>query len=163
MLKSNVAESEYSDIDLKVFALNLERGIFNYTLKHYSGKKKTWNADFQSFYIQRAFTIITNLDPSGYLKNTYLLQALLKKEYDEFEICHLKAEDMFPARWEELYKRFSKEDEIKEQKEIPDGMFRCGKCKTYKTTYYQLQIRSADESMTTFVTCMNCKNRWKFN
>jgi transcription elongation factor S-II len=29
-------------------------------------------------------------------------------------------------------------------------------------TYYQLQTRSADEPMTTFVTCVNCDNRWKF-
>lgn len=31
-----------------------------------------------------------------------------------------------------------------------------------KTTYYQMQTRSADEPMTTFVTCVNCGNRWKF-
>ena len=43
-----------------------------------------------------------------------------------------------------------------------DGMFQCGKCKKKKTTYYQLQTRSADEPMTTFVTCHNCGNRWKF-
>ncbi|OZJ06082.1 hypothetical protein BZG36_01117 [Bifiguratus adelaidae] len=41
-------------------------------------------------------------------------------------------------------------------------MFRCGKCKSRKCTYYQMQTRSADEPMTTFVTCTNCENRWKF-
>lgn len=41
-------------------------------------------------------------------------------------------------------------------------MFKCGKCKQNKTTYYQLQTRSADEPMTTFVQCVNCGNRWKF-
>ncbi|KAG2427388.1 hypothetical protein HYH02_014608 [Chlamydomonas schloesseri] len=41
-------------------------------------------------------------------------------------------------------------------------MFQCGRCKQRKTTYYQLQTRSADEPMTTFVTCMNCGQRWKF-
>ncbi|KAJ3309695.1 RNA polymerase II elongation factor [Boothiomyces sp. JEL0838] len=41
-------------------------------------------------------------------------------------------------------------------------MFRCGRCKERKTTYYQMQTRSADEPMTTFVTCVNCNNRWKF-
>lgn len=43
-----------------------------------------------------------------------------------------------------------------------DGQFTCGKCKTNKTTYYQMQTRSADEPMTTFVRCLNCGNRWKF-
>eukprot|EP00184_Porphyridium_aerugineum_P008654 CAMPEP_0184693756 /NCGR_PEP_ID=MMETSP0313-20130426/1913_1 /TAXON_ID=2792 /ORGANISM="Porphyridium aerugineum, Strain SAG 1380-2" /LENGTH=250 /DNA_ID=CAMNT_0027151919 /DNA_START=12 /DNA_END=764 /DNA_ORIENTATION=+ len=39
--------------------------------------------------------------------------------------------------------------------------FRCGKCRQRKCTYYQLQTRSADEPMTTFVTCVNCGNRWR--
>lgn len=59
-------------------------------------------------------------------------------------------------------------------------MFRCSKCKQRKCTYYQKQTRyalrfgiwllkmlshafrsSADEPMTTFVTCLNCSNRWR--
>merc|ERR1711862_937285 len=41
------------------------------------------------------------------------------------------------------------------------GMFTCGKCKGSKTTYFQMQTRSSDEPMTTFVTCTICNNRWK--
>ncbi|KAL8232142.1 hypothetical protein R6Q57_001920 [Mikania cordata] len=40
--------------------------------------------------------------------------------------------------------------------------FKCGRCGIRKCTYYQLQTRSADEPMTTFVTCVNCDNHWKF-
>jgi transcription elongation factor S-II len=40
-------------------------------------------------------------------------------------------------------------------------MFRCGKCGQRKCCYYQLQTRSADEPMTTFITCVPCGNRWK--
>ena len=39
--------------------------------------------------------------------------------------------------------------------------FTCHKCKSKKCSYYQLQTRSADEPMTTFVTCLNCNARWK--
>ena len=42
------------------------------------------------------------------------------------------------------------------------AMFKCGKCKERNCTYYQMQTRSADEPMTTFVTCLSCNNRWKF-
>lgn len=41
-------------------------------------------------------------------------------------------------------------------------MFKCGKCKKRRTTYYQMQTRSADEPMTTFVRCLECSHRWKF-
>jgi transcription elongation factor S-II len=41
--------------------------------------------------------------------------------------------------------------------------FVCGKCKQKKVSYKQAQTRSADEPMTTFCTCMNCGNRWKFS
>ncbi|KAF4747006.1 hypothetical protein FOZ62_019799, partial [Perkinsus olseni] len=36
------------------------------------------------------------------------------------------------------------------------GMFQCGKCRKSQTTYFQMQTRSSDEPMTTFVTCLNC-------
>ena len=44
-----------------------------------------------------------------------------------------------------------------------DGFFTCKKCKSKKTTYTQAQTRSADEPMTTFVTCLSCDFRWKFS
>ncbi|KCZ76872.1 transcription elongation factor S-II, partial [Anncaliia algerae PRA109] len=40
-------------------------------------------------------------------------------------------------------------------------MFQCGKCGKRECSYRQLQTRSADEPMTTFVTCV-CGHRWKF-
>lgn len=41
-------------------------------------------------------------------------------------------------------------------------LLKCGKCKQRNCTYNQLQTRSADEPMTTFVMCNSCGNRWKF-
>jgi hypothetical protein len=43
----------------------------------------------------------------------------------------------------------------------PDGAFQCNACKSKKTTFYQMQTRSADEPMTCFVQCLNCQKRWK--
>eukprot|EP01068_Selenidium_serpulae_P005119 Selendium_serpulae@DN3880_c0_g1_i1.p1 len=42
------------------------------------------------------------------------------------------------------------------------GEFTCPKCRSQDTSYNQLQTRSSDEPMTTFVVCLNCKKRWKF-
>ncbi|KAJ7641582.1 transcription elongation factor A, 3, isoform CRA_a [Roridomyces roridus] len=41
--------------------------------------------------------------------------------------------------------------------------FQCSKCMQRKCRYRQAQTRSADESMTTFMTCVNCGYRWKFS
>ena len=39
--------------------------------------------------------------------------------------------------------------------------FKCYKCLKRQCTYYQMQTRSADEAITTFITCLNCANNWK--
>jgi DNA-directed RNA polymerase subunit M/transcription elongation factor TFIIS len=63
------------------------------------------------------------------------------------------------------YKRKARELEMEASRAHEDGeyegLFKCGKCKSRKTEYYQLQTRSADEPMTTYVTCRGCGNRWK--
>ncbi|KAJ4822660.1 hypothetical protein Tsubulata_002072 [Turnera subulata] len=45
--------------------------------------------------------------------------------------------------------------------EATTDQFKCGKCGKRETTYYQLQTRSADEPMTSYITCVSCRNRWK--
>lgn len=40
-------------------------------------------------------------------------------------------------------------------------LYKCGKCGARDTTYTQAQTRSADEPMTTFITCNKCGKRWK--
>ena len=52
-------------------------------------------------------------------------------------------------------------ERAKAAEEDYEGLFKCGKCKLTKTTYYQMQTRSADEPMTTYVTCKNCGHKWK--
>lgn len=45
----------------------------------------------------------------------------------------------------------------------PKGQFQCPnpRCKSWNTTYYQLQTRSADEPMTSFCACLECSRRFK--
>ncbi|KAJ8594191.1 transcription elongation factor [Rhizopogon salebrosus TDB-379] len=49
------------------------------------------------------------------------------------------------------------------EREAETEGFQCGRCKQRKCRYRQAQTRSADEPMTTFVTCVNCGNKWKFS
>ena len=40
-------------------------------------------------------------------------------------------------------------------------MYRCGRCRGRRCSYFELQIRSGDEPMTQFVTCLQCNNKWR--
>ena len=42
------------------------------------------------------------------------------------------------------------------------GAYQCGKCRSWRTTYTQRQVRSSDEPMSVFCLCENCGNRWRF-
>ncbi|EPR78792.1 Transcription elongation factor A SII [Spraguea lophii 42_110] len=48
------------------------------------------------------------------------------------------------------------------KEEAETDIFFCTKCKQRKCSYRQLQTRSADEPMTTYVYCI-CGNTWKFS
>ena len=37
----------------------------------------------------------------------------------------------------------------------------CPKCEAHRAYYQQLQIRSADEPMTTFYRCVSCAHNWR--
>ena len=41
------------------------------------------------------------------------------------------------------------------------SMYTCGKCKKSECTFYTRQTRGGDESETIFITCLNCKHKWK--
>jgi len=45
----------------------------------------------------------------------------------------------------------------------PKADARCPKCEHTRAYYFQVQIRSADEPMTTFYKCVSCGNRWNDN
>lgn len=49
------------------------------------------------------------------------------------------------------------------ERQAETDAFQCSRCKQRKCRYRQAQTRSADEPMTTFVTCTVCNNRWKFS
>jgi len=56
-------------------------------------------------------------------------------------------------------------DKQEHNKIIKEGMttintFKCKKCGENKCTSYQVQIRSIDEPMTTFIRCKVCGNTW---
>jgi DNA-directed RNA polymerase subunit M/transcription elongation factor TFIIS len=72
--------------------------------------------------------------------------------------------DRHPQIWTEILKQVHEKDKARYSKSITASiMMYCSGCKRKsKCDYYQMQTRSADEPMTTFVSCLECDKRWKF-
>ena len=72
--------------------------------------------------------------------------------------------DLNPKRWRDIIQKTIERDKAMYSKKSTASIFMyCSSCKRKtKCDYYQMQTRSADEPMTTFVTCLECDKRWKF-
>lgn len=159
--RTNVVSKLDNIIKNNKISTNLEKGIFNYSLKQCEEKKliKKWsNEYFIIIYIQKLKTILFNLSNEG------LYNRIVNKEVKSHEIAFMSHQELRPDLWDELLelKKIKDENKFKPNIEASTDDFTCGKCKSKKCTFYQLQTRSADEPMTTFVTCLSCGNNWKF-
>ena len=95
-----------------------------------------------------------------------LVKRLQRKELDSKNLARYDPDVLWPGGpWAKMAFEHKKRDLMLEQARTKEqnyeGQFKCGKCKSTKTTYYQMQTRSADEPMTSFITCTTCGNRWK--
>jgi transcription elongation factor S-II len=138
----------------------LEKGIYNYSLSASEEKKliKKWsNEAFVILYIQKLRCVLLSL------KNKEIVDKLLCKSFKAHELAFMNHQEVRPDLWNTLIeeKRIKDENKFTPKIEASTDDFICGKCKSKKCTYYQLQTRSADEPMTTFVTCLDCGNRFK--
>ena len=143
-------------------ALNLERGIYNYTLRESDTKNivKKWdNGYFVQIYADRLRTVCINMG------NDHINQLIATKQIKPHELAFMTHQTMNPDKWGELIKAKQMRDKHKYETKVEASTdnFTCpnSKCRSTKCTYYQLQTRSADEPMTTFVTCIDCGKRWK--
>jgi transcription elongation factor S-II len=80
------------------------------------------------------------------------------------EFVHTTEVDRHPERWMSKLKEVAEKDKaLYSRKATASAQMYCSGCKKKSNCdYYQLQTRSADEPMTTFVTCLECDKRWKF-
>ena len=85
---------------------------------------------------------------------------IVKKWDNAYFMTH---QDMNPNMWAKIIEDKKNRDKNKYELKIEAStdLFTCRACKSNKCTYTQLQTRSADEPMTTFVTCLECGKRWK--
>jgi transcription elongation factor S-II len=142
--------------------LDLEKGIYNETIKICKINKKElkWNNQFfKTTYLKIGRKILANIT---YTPNSEEVKYKIKnKLYNAEDLANMTHEELYPELWSNLKLKIMSKIASRSNEEVPDGLFKCGKCQSWKTTYYQMQTRSADEPMTTYVTCTNCNKRWK--
>lgn len=159
--RANISNKLNIFIDNTNKSINLEKGIFNYSLRQCTKKnivKKWENPYFVQIYIDRFKTILSNIK-----NNETLLQGIKNNDILVQKLAFFTHQEMFPEKWKILIdtKKIRDENRYEPKIDANTDNFTCRKCKSKRCSYYQLQTRSADEPMTTFVTCINCGNRWK--
>jgi DNA-directed RNA polymerase subunit M/transcription elongation factor TFIIS len=133
-------------------SIDIEKSIFEFTLV-YSREKKILNSLLVNIYIDKLNGIIKNLPA---IKN--------KLENDIINpriVAFLQPEQINPIIWEQQLKKEALRKYKKENMAATDT-YKCKKCGKRKCTVTQQQTRSADEPMTTFVTCLVCHTTFKF-
>lgn len=168
-----------------VAARNCERSVYNWAVQETRNvqDEPSWeNRLFRSRYKQKAFGLLRELERGpevaadlkvvgdhitlGLNIVPQLVKRIQRKELDIKNLARYQPDVLWPGGpWAKAAFEHKTRDLMMEKARTMEegytGLFQCGKCKSTKTTYYQMQTRSADEPMTTFVTCITCNNRWK--
>jgi len=145
-LPEGVSENGIEDL-----ATNLEEEIFS--------QFKSTNQRYKNQVRSRVFNLKDK-------KNVALRENLLLGVLSPARLAKMTSEEMANEDVKKEREKFVKEGINDSQLSTVQGtktsLLKCQKCQKRDCTYSQIQTRSADEPMTTFVLCNNCGNRWKF-
>jgi transcription elongation factor S-II len=115
------------------------------------------NKIFWNTYRSKAISIYENLKTDWATK-------INLNEVSAKTFVNMSAEEMSPHLWKDsINKMMEAEIKLYSKSSSASLYLFCSRCKKKsKCDYYQMQTRSADEPMTTFVTCLECGKPWKF-
>jgi len=123
--------------------------------KKYSGTGKEYQQKFR--------TLFSNLkDP----KNQQLRDNLFSGYLNVEQLLDMSHTDLANPELQEKRKKirdWNTQARMEQRTLATCTAWVCKRCNGNLTSYYTLQIRSADEPMTAFITCQNCKHQWKIN
>ena len=151
------------NLTLKKWSINTEKGIYNATIMTCKRESIVANWDHKSFrtrYMNIAKKVTSNLHRTP---NAPKVREWLKTKHIKPEnLAFMTPDELHPEYAAEKYQRWREKIDFKlNLDDCADGMYQCGKCKKWKTTFTEMQTRSADEPMTVFLTCLTCHNRWR--
>jgi len=159
--RSNIKDKLNELIQDTKYSNNLEIGIYNYSLKESVMRKvvKKWDNPFYvQIYTDHLKSIYLNMQQSETLMSQIKDGTISAKT-----LAFMSHQELQPEKWQAMIDLKIKRDKNKYETNMAAATdtFTCRKCHSNKCTYYQQQVRSADEPMTTFVSCIECGCRWK--
>ncbi len=160
----NKFNSLLNNIDL---SKDIEESIYNYTVERATLQGINQNFDdnyFKRIYVNKIITLYNNLDKDSYVKDISFLDRLLKGDIDVKNIAFLSPQEINVEHWKKQIEKQDANDEFLYSRTIgiKTNEYKCSRCKKNDCSYYQLQTRSCDEPMTTYVNCLNCGHKWTF-
>ncbi|OBZ73317.1 Transcription elongation factor S-II [Grifola frondosa] len=136
--------------------LTRAKGIEVTVLNDYGGTNQGYKSKIRSLFV--------NLKDKN---NPSLRESIVAGELSVQKFCRMTSQEMASEERKAADQKIAQENLFKtlgaEEVQAETDAFQCGRCKQRKCRYRQAQTRSADEPMTTFVTCTVCNNRWKFS
>lgn len=156
-IAANVRLLRELDVDASTLAMECEEAM----LSKFGGVTKEYQVRFRS--------LMFNLkDP----KNPEFIRAVVLGQLHIADLADMDVKEMASAEmkkqrhvWSEHAKMALMDEQTYNQytgKQVQDGILKCPKCKSMKTTYVEVQTRSADEPTTKKCLCTDCTYRWKF-
>lgn len=148
-------------------AMDMEGGLYDSVVRFATAHNvpQCWtSAQFVGLYASKARSILANLDPgSEYIGNQRLLTRLREGEFLPRHVADMRPEHVFPERWQAALDAKLRQDEYVSNTKpaAMTDMFTCRRCHKSECVYHELQLRSGDEPMSIFITCLNCGNRWR--
>ena len=137
--------------------IKLENSIFEFTNNYCT--QNDMNLYDHNIYLDKFNTIYENIN--GKINNNYLINAINNEELNVENIPYMNSNEIFPDNWKKIINRINLIEDKKKNMATTD-IFVCKKCQDNRCTVHMMQTRSADEPMTTFVTCITCNYTWKF-
>lgn len=132
----------------------IEESIFEYSLI-YSRNNSLSDDLIYAVYRDKLEDILNNLDPNSSIKNNYLLEAIQTGKIEASRVGFMTPSELFPKTWEKILQKREYQKNKAENLASTD-LYKCYKCGESKCKVTQMQTRSADEPMTTFVNCLVC-------
>ena len=137
---------------------NVEISVYNYSVRACADAaivRKWTSPDFMRVYVAKLKTVMYNLQRFEVVRE--------RARVAPQEVATMSHAEMRPEKWQVHIERKQKRDKFLTSQNLvaTTNLFTCFKCKKNECTYYQLQTRSADEPMTTFVTCVLCDSHWR--